>query len=54
MHKDLSDQLRATIENSASRLAITLHKLETPSLAITREAWINAFDKAAEELDAPI
>lgn len=51
MHKDLSDHDRAAAECLAEAFAADLHD-NGQSLAIAREAWINAFDKAAEELDA--
>lgn len=51
MHKDLSDEWRGQIERAASHDARTLMR-DGQSLALAREAWINAFDKAAQELDA--
>jgi len=51
MHKDLSDTARASIEHGARGIVDAL--LQTgQSLGLAREAWINAFDKAAAELDA--
>ena len=50
MHKDLSDSLRPRVEGLADGMAQSLHA-QGQSLAIAREAWINAFDKAAAELD---
>ncbi len=50
-HKDLSDEARSHIEWTARNWAMTL-KAEGQSLALAREAWINAFDKAASELEA--
>ena len=51
MHKDLSDDWRGNMETSAS-VASQMLKTYGQSLALAREAWINAFDKAAAELDA--
>ena len=51
MHKDLSDGWRQIVENAAETTA-NLTNIEGQSLALAREAWINAFDRAAEELDA--
>lgn len=51
MSKDLSDEYRPRIEGMAQGMAISLHA-QGQSLALTREAWINAFDRAAEELGA--
>ena len=51
MHKDLSDGYRDEIEQSARELAQRMFE-QDESLALAREAWINAFDKAAEELEA--
>lgn len=51
MHKDLSDGWREDIEDNANWVARHL-AYEDQSLALAREAWINAFDRAAEELDA--
>lgn len=51
MHKDLSDPYREQwVEYPAADLARDLHS-KGYSLAQAREAWINAFDKAVEELD---
>ena len=49
-HKDLSEDRRGAIYGSAFGWAGSLHA-EGQSLALAREAWINAFDRAAEELD---
>ena len=51
MHKDLRDDYRPSVEGTARGMAISLHA-QGQSLALAREAWINAFDKAAEELEA--
>lgn len=51
MHKDLSSLSRKAIEHEAKTLAKDL-TLDSQSLALAREAWIAAFDKAAEELEA--
>jgi hypothetical protein len=51
MHKDLSDGYRDDIEQAARELAQRMFE-QGESLAIAREAMINAFDRAAEELDA--
>ena len=51
MHKDLSDNMRQRFETGAAYGAqVAFERGE--SLALAREAWISAFDKAAEELDA--
>lgn len=50
MHKDLSDHWRTVIECAAEHCA-NFTSIEGQSLAIAREAWINAFDRSAEELD---
>ena len=50
MHKDLSDEWRLSVENEAKWLARDLHE-NRESLAIAREAMIDAFDKEAERLD---
>jgi hypothetical protein len=50
MHKDLSDDARATVEAWAYAEADGIHS-RGQSLALAREAWINAFDKSAEVLD---
>lgn len=50
MHKDLSEGDRLFIEADTEAMVVDLfHRGQ--SLAIAREAWINAFDKAAEELE---
>ena len=49
-HKDLSDEWRKDAEGWARNLAGRLTQ-DGQSLAIAREAWLAAFDKAAEELD---
>ena len=51
MHKDLSDTWRNAVEANARNDARVAYETGE-SLALAREAWINAFDKAAEELDA--
>ena len=51
MHKDLSDEWRFGLEEEAGIWARSLHEVGE-SLAIAREAWLAAFDKAAEELDS--
>ena len=51
MHKDLRHTARTVVEVSAHCLAQAIAK-DGQSLALAREAWINAFDKAAAELDA--
>ena len=51
MHKDLSEDWRFIIEDAAAHGARYAF-VSGQSLALAREAWINAFDKAAEELDA--
>ena len=50
MHKDLDDSNRRWIDDIARSMALSLIR-EGQSLALAREAWINAFDKAAHELD---
>ena len=50
MHKDLSDELRLVVEALAEAKADSIHS-RGQSLALARECWINAFDKAAAELD---
>ena len=50
MHKDLSEEWRGYIEGAVESLAEGLFE-DGESLAIAREAWLAAFDKAAEELD---
>ena len=50
MHKDLSDEERECLVESAERTASSAF-YSGESLALAREAWINAFDKAAAELD---
>ena len=51
MHKDLSDKAREHTILSAVARANVLHNTGQ-SLALAREAWIKAFDAAAEKLDA--
>jgi len=51
MHKDLRDDYRPSVEGLAMGVARTLHA-QGQSLAIAREVLINAFDRAAEELNA--
>lgn len=51
MHKDLSDSFRAATVVGIGAIVGELHR-QGQSLAIAREVMINAFDKAAEELDA--
>lgn len=51
MHKDLSDDCRIGTETFAKAQAEALFA-RGQSLALAREAWINAFDKAATELEA--
>lgn len=51
MHKDLSDLCRAIVEGMAEGLAEAMMD-KGQSLALAREAWIAAFDAAAEKLDA--
>ena len=48
-HKDLDSKHRPRLEGMAEGVVHVLHA-SGQSLAIAREAWINAFDKAAEEL----
>lgn len=51
MHKDLSDEERDELADNIERIVSSLfHSGE--SLAIARECLINAFDRAAEALDA--
>jgi hypothetical protein len=50
MHKDLDNAMRATVEAWAEAEADGIHS-RGQSLALAREAWINAFDKSAEVLD---
>ena len=50
-HKDLSDRWRIEVQECAFDMAAELNDFGQ-SLALAREAWINAFDRAAEELDA--
>ena len=50
MNKDLSDKTRGHIQWTAKNWAKTL-RAEDESLALAREAWINAFDRAAKELE---
>ena len=51
MHKDLSDEWREVVECDAAMVARNSH-VRNQSLAIAREAWLAAFDKAASELDS--
>ena len=51
MHKDLSDDCRKGMETFAKAQAEALFE-RGQSLALARETWINAFDRAAEELGA--
>jgi len=51
MHKDLDTGWRILIEDAARYMSRDLHN-NAQSLAIAREAWIAAFDAAAEEQDA--
>lgn len=53
MHKDLDDSNRSWIDDIARSMALSLVR-EGESLDLAREAWINAFDKAAEELDGGV
>lgn len=50
MNKDLNDAMRETVEAWAQADAEGIHA-HGQSLSLAREAWINAFDKAASELD---
>ena len=50
MRKDLSDSDRRGLVQSAECWVADLHE-DGQSLALARECWINAFDKAAEELE---
>ena len=50
MHKDLSGKEREHLEANA-RVEARWMQDHNQSLAIAREAWINAFDAAAKELD---
>ena len=49
-HKDLQQWARDMIEHDVGVMILSLGNDQ--SLALAREAWINAFDRAAEELDA--
>lgn len=49
-HKDLSDVNRDIVIANATWVAHLSFQSGQP-LALAREAWINAFDKAAEELE---
>lgn len=49
MRRDLSDEARSRVESLMTLFACDLHD-EGESLAIAREAMINAFDAAAEDL----
>ena len=50
-HKDLSDGMRQRFETGAAYGAQVAYE-RGESLALARECWINAFDKAAEEMEA--
>lgn len=50
MHKDLTDDMRAAIEESITEIVECVHSAGQ-SLAISREAMINAFDREAAKLD---
>lgn len=50
-HKDLSEATRSHIVYTAENWAKAL-RFDGESLALAREAWIEAFDRMAEELDA--
>ena len=50
-HKDLSDYWREIVEADARNLVWMLGS-RNGSRALGREAWINAFDRAAEEMEA--
>ena len=52
-HNDLNTDFRLSLEASAIQWADALAEAGQ-SLAIAREAWINAFDKAADELDSTV
>ena len=49
MHKDLSDFFRGFVEDDARDLVAAL-VIADESLAIAREAWLNTFDKAAQDV----
>lgn len=51
MNKDLTDTARAALENCARGIVQALMQSGHP-LGISREALINAFDRAAEEVGA--
>lgn len=50
-HKDLSSEARDELEHFIDGLVRDLYQ-DGESLALFREAMINAFDRAAEDLDA--
>ena len=50
-HKDLSSEEREYVEATGTILARDLRR-SGQSLALAREAWINAFDRAAEAMEA--
>ena len=51
MHKDLSMGGRCLIEGAAQAAVYDLRE-RGDSMALAREAWLNAFDRMAVELDA--
>lgn len=53
MHKDLSDDDRHWIEADAREVVRGVSGYNQ-SLALAREVWINAFDKAAERYDSTV
>lgn len=50
-HKNLDHEHRPRLEGMAEGVVHVLHA-SGQSLALAREAWLNAFDKAAAELGA--
>ena len=50
-HRDLSDEFRPVVEMQGKMLVWSMAQYGQ-SLALAREAWINAFDREAERLDA--
>jgi len=50
MHKDLDMGWRILVEDASRYMSEDLRE-HGQSIALAREAWINAFDKAASELD---
>ena len=50
-HRDLSEHYRDWVGDMVKQIVETLN-FEEQSLAIAREAMINAFDREAERLDA--